>query len=96
MNSKIQKLIDESLEILNDEALFHRRDIPGDQDEFEPESSAPRSDPGMIKYEVYASIEKMIEIYDHLNESKISSEIESKLANVKKAIRELSMCMGKR
>jgi len=96
MQKNIQRLIDESIEILNDEALFHRRDVPGDQDDFEPDLRHAPKNSSMSKYDLYESIQAMIEIYDHLDESKITSDISEKIDDVKNAIRELSMCAGKR
>ena len=94
MDKKIDKLIDETMQILNDEALFHKRDIPGDQDEFEPRRSS-HFDTGKSRYEMFSAIEMMIEIYDHLDESRITPEIAAAAMNVKKSIRELARCAGK-
>jgi len=55
----------ELIELINDEALFHKREIPGDADDFEHRDDTSLSP----KYDLYECINMLIAIYDmHDNE----------------------------
>ena len=54
------------ISLLNDDALFHQRDIPGNQDDFEDRSMF--SNPATSRHDLYSSIDDMIKVYDTLSD----------------------------
>jgi hypothetical protein len=63
MEKHIRSKIREMIQLINDDALFKTRDIPGDQDEFEQKSVI---DVDQVKYDLYCAINDLIAVYDRL------------------------------
>lgn len=95
MSTQLKKQIREIIQVLNDEALFHARDIPGDQDVFEPKRQGMSRDAGMTKYGIFDAIEAMIDIYDHVDEAHLNDEAASIIAHIQDDIKQLRRCVGK-
>ena len=63
MEKHIRNKIREMIQLINDDALFKSRDIPGDQDEFEHKSVI---DIDQVKHDLYYAINALIDVYDKL------------------------------
>jgi hypothetical protein len=90
MERNVRKKIREMIQMLNDEALFHQRVIPGDQDEFEDRAFL---DPEQTRHSLYICINELIAAYDAMNErgaiENVSSEVEELKDTVAKLINKL-------
>ena len=87
MQKNIKEYIREMIQLLNDEALFHQRDVPGDQDEFEDRDMIDASP--MIRHDLYSSIGDMINVYDALGDDYSDSEIAIIVKEIKEATHKL-------
>lgn len=90
MEKDLRKYVKEIAQILNDEALFHQREVPGDQDEFEDRSVL---DPGQTRHMLYVCINEMIEAYDKLDERSCTGQMSESIKQIKKAVENLKMKM---
>ena len=63
MEKDIRRKIREMIQLINDDALFRNREIPGDQDEFEDRDVI---DVDVVKHDLYSIINDLIEVYDRL------------------------------
>lgn len=89
MKNDLKRYISELSQILNDEALFHQREIPGDQDDFEDRGI---QDPNQTRHTLYVCINEMIEIYDKIEEGTYSdARIKEAVNKVSSAINNLKM-----
>ena len=88
MDTKLKNYIREIAQIINDDALFHARDIPGNQDDFEDRLNV---EPDEARHMVYACINELIEVYDSLDESACSNETSEAISQVKVAVDNLKM-----
>ena len=95
MSTQLKRQIREIIQVLNDEALFHAREIPGDQDVFEPRGGQNVQDTGMTKYGIYESIQSLIDLYDRIEESELTNEAASIISHIKDDIVKLQKCAGK-
>lgn len=90
MQKDLRTYVREIAQILNDEALFHQREVPGDQDDFEDRSVL---DPGQTRHMLYVCINDMMEAYDKLDERSCTGQMKEAIAQVKKAVDQLKMKM---
>ncbi len=90
MEKDLRKYVREITQILNDEALFHQREVPGDQDDFEDRSVL---DPGQTRHMLYVCINDMMEAYDKLDEQSYTGQMKEAIAQVKSAVDNLKMKM---
>ncbi len=88
MEKNIRKYVREIAQVLNDEALFHKREIPGDTDDYEDRSVI---DPGQTRYDLYACINEMIEVYDALDEKNCTGQMQEAISRIKDAVENLKM-----
>ena len=68
------------IQVINDDALFRKRDIPGDQDEFEDRSMM---DEGQIKHDLYSAINDLIRVYDMLDNPEYIAQSAGQIRKVK-------------
>ncbi len=71
------------IQLLNDEALFHQRDIPGDQDEFEDRDVIDASP--MVRHDLYSSIDDMINAYDQIGDDYSDADVAIIVKEIKAA-----------
>jgi len=90
MKKDLRTYVREIAQILNDEALFHQREVPGDQDDFEDRSVI---DPGQTRHMLYVCINDMMETYDKLDEQSCTGQMKEAIAQVKSAVDNLKMKM---
>lgn len=63
MDKHIRNKIREMIQLINDDAIFRSRDIPGDQDEFEDRDVI---DIDIVKHDLYCAINNLIDAYDKI------------------------------
>lgn len=90
MEKNLEKYIREIAHLLNDEALFHMRDIPGDQDDFEDRSVI---EPDQARHMIYVCINELMDMYDALDERSCSEQTKAAIVKVNKAVENLKMKM---
>jgi len=95
MSTQLKQQIREIIQVLNDEALFHSREIPGNQDVFEPRVERHTQDSGEIKYSIFESIQSLIEVYDCIDEATLTSEAASIISHIRNDIEQLKKFTGK-
>lgn len=69
------------LGLLNDEALFHQRSIPGDQDDYESKRSI---DPGATRHQMYTIINNLISAYDAIGDDYFDPSVQEVIAQIVK------------
>lgn len=87
MQRQVRNYIQEIIQLLNDEALFHQREIPGDQDDFE-DRAMMQPDP-VARHDLYSSIDDMIGVYDKLGDDYTDAEITVIVKEIKAAAHKL-------
>jgi hypothetical protein len=90
MENKIVNYVKEMTQILNDDALFHQREIPGDADDFESRS---QTDPGEARHALYVCINELIDLYDQIEESEYDAQMSDKIIDLMEVIEALKMKM---
>ena len=81
MQKELRKTIREMLGLLNDEALFHQRSIPGDQDDYEGRST---NDPGETRHQMYTIINNLISVYDAVGDDYSDPQLQEIIAQIVK------------
>ena len=82
MTKDTLKTIQEIVALLNDDALFHNREISGDQDDFEM-----REKSFSTKYDLYECINMLIAIYDQCDEEITDPDISNLVMEIKDKIK---------
>jgi len=87
MQKQVRNYIQEIIQLLNDEALFHQKEIPGDQDSFEDRAMVQTAP--VTRHDLYSSIDDMIGVYDKLGDDYSDAEIEIIVKEIKTAASKL-------
>jgi hypothetical protein len=87
MRTNIRQYIQEMISLLNDDAIFHQRDIPGNQDDFEDRLMS--RNPATSRHELYSSIDDMIKVYDALGDDYNDEEIAAIVQEIKSSTAKL-------
>jgi len=81
MKKELRITIREMLGLLNDEALFHQRKIPGDQDDYESRRSI---DPSETRHQMYTIINNLISAYDVVGDDYGNPEVQEIIEQIVK------------
>lgn len=88
MMKDVRSYIREIVALINDDALFHKRDVPGDQDDYEDRVQA--DDPGVLRNDVYSSINDLIGVYDKVGDDYTDPDVAENVKDIRKLISKLT------
>lgn len=81
----LKTYIQEIIQVINDDALFSKRDIPGDVDN----ADAISEDPGKVRHDMYEAINKLISAYDMIGDDYGDQEVILIVSEIKSAVNKL-------
>jgi hypothetical protein len=88
MHKDVRQYIREIISLINDDALFHKRDIPGTQDDYEDRVTLDQ-DPGVSRNDVYSSINDLIHAYDAIGDDYNDPAIVEDVKNIRTLVSKL-------
>jgi len=89
MQKDVRQYIREIITLINDDALFHKRDIAGTQDEYE-DRVALDQDPGVSRNDMYSSINDLIHVYDAIGDDYNDPSIVEDVKNIRSLVSKLT------
>jgi len=89
MIKDVRQYIREIVALINDDALFHKREVPGDQDDYEDRLSID-SDPGVVRHDVYDSINGLINVYDRAGDNYNDPAVIENVKNIRHLVSKLT------
>lgn len=89
MMKDVRQYIREIVALINDDALFHKRDVPGDQDDYEDRPTGDR-DPGVVRHDVYDAINGLINVYDKVGDDYTDPIVIENVKNIRQLIAKLT------
>lgn len=81
---KLRKEIREIIQLLNDEALFHKRNS---KEDFQ---SSKEQTPAEVRHSLYEAICSLIDVYDDLNEEEIPAHLTNEIKKISSIVKKIT------